>query len=84
MHDLESGGTEKDLAQQSPAFSSNSVQPIELDCPYFLPLCHPQTLLTMTLYILTKNWGNTKGIEPRSDPWRTLGAYYLRFIGEMA
>lgn len=69
MHDLESGCIEKDLAQQSPALSSNSVQSIELDCPYFSLLCHPQTLLAMTLYILTNSWGNTKGTEPTSDPW---------------
>lgn len=77
MRDLQSGRIKKDFAQKSPALSSNSVQPVELNCPYyFSPLCHPQTLLAMILYVLPKDWGKTKGIEQGEIPggplWDTL------------
>jgi len=78
MHDLESGCIKKDFTQKRPAFSSNSVQSVELNCPYyFSPLCHPQTLLATILYLLPKDWGKMKGIEPRRDPWGTLWDAFL-------
>lgn len=70
MRDLESGRIKKDFAQKSPALSSNSVQPVELNCPYyFSPLCHPQTLLAMILYVLPKDWERRKELSKR----RSLG-----------
>lgn len=75
MHDLASGGIEKDLAQQSPALSSNSVQSLELDYPYFSLLCCPQTLYSYILYyiFLQKTRGIQKVLSQEVTPGEPLG-----------
>lgn len=46
---------------------ANSVQPAGLSCPYFFfffsPLCHPQTLLAVILYVLLKDWKSWKDLS---------------------